>query len=302
MTKFKTPLEFTDNGEQQTLYLLLLNVLFVQLEQTATFLDYISSRMDEEDWKILPKSSFPLRETRLVDVLSERILILRTVEDVIMHISGAINVVSKNIRFEYKSQGLPESAPIIAHLDGIEQDCDHYNVWAKQLKTKSLEIHEVIVSRFNVKQASSVSQLTLLAAFFLPLSLAAGILSMQTRFAELDLLLYDFVGVVVVLATVAIVFGLANRYGQDFIKLMIRGQKGRRGTFDRPAFRTLRMIVLSLWWLAILSSFLVGMIKDVVFGLKIFGFEAAGIICFGWLSYGVSGWLALGNARIGGKE
>jgi hypothetical protein len=290
--EFKSPLRLANDSEKEILQLLLLNVLSINLEQTVTFLDYISARMDEEDWKILPRDFFPLPEARLVDVLSERILVLGMVEDVIVHISSAIECTSRNIQLAYQYQTLPASAATTAQLDGLHQDCNYYKIWAKQLKTRRIEIHEVIMSRFNVKQANSVNQLTLLAALFLPLSLAAGVLSMQTRFSELDLLLYDFVGVVVILATLAMTFAIINRYGKDFMKSMIFGQKG-----DRSAFRYLRVISLSLWWLAILSSFLVGMVEDAVFGLKVFGFQAAGIVLVGWVSYGLFGWFAIRNVH-----
>ena len=36
----------------------------------------------------------------------------------------------------------------------------------------------------NIHESTSVKRLTILAAFFLPLSLAAGILSMKTRFMK----------------------------------------------------------------------------------------------------------------------
>ncbi|TXB97282.1 hypothetical protein FocTR4_00011649 [Fusarium oxysporum f. sp. cubense] len=57
----------------------------------------------------------------------------------------------------------------------------------------------------NINQTRGVQQLTLLATIFLPLSLAAGVLSMQTRFKDLGTLLYDFFGVVVLLAAIVLV-------------------------------------------------------------------------------------------------
>jgi hypothetical protein len=108
-------------------------------------------------------------------------------------------------------------------------------------------------------------------------------------------LLFDFVGVVVILATIAFIVGLVNRYGLDFIKMMIRGHNGRsalsrNNSFDSPSARYMRIGMISLWWTAILSSFLVGMVKDVVFGLKVFGFEVAGILVVGWAIYGMTEW------------
>lgn len=163
-----------------------------------------------------------------------------------MHLSGVIGYLSKSLLVTTKDDASMPSTPLSVYIDSLGQDCEHYKTWVYQLKSKSLEIHKVTVSRFNVEQASSVSQLTLIAAFSLPLSLAAGILSMQTRFAQLDLLLYDFVGVVFLLATIAFIVGLVNRYGLDFFKLMIRGQRSRRAGFDGAKSRVMRVVVMSL--------------------------------------------------------
>ncbi|KAF2685344.1 hypothetical protein K458DRAFT_417406 [Lentithecium fluviatile CBS 122367] len=287
------PSYLASDSEMQTLRLLLMDLIAVNLEQTANFLDYISSRTDDEDWRILPRDFLPFLETRLVDTLSERILVLRTVEDAMANISGAIERIAGSVRTIHPDQATTfgVSSDIASHLDGLQQDCIYYKNWATQLRTRSTEIHNVMVSRFNVKQASSVNQLTLLAALFLPLSLAAGVLSMQTRFADLHLLLFDFVGVVVILATLAMLFAIVSRYGKEVGKLMLLGPGSGRGRYHHLAFRYMRVGVLSLWWLAISSSFLVGMIKDVVFGLKVFGFEAAGIVVFWWVSYGLFGWM-----------
>ncbi|KAK2063272.1 hypothetical protein LY76DRAFT_601903 [Colletotrichum caudatum] len=57
---------------------------------------------------------------------------------------------------------------------------------------------------WNVNQSQNVKVLTLLATVFLPLSLSAGILSMNTRFKDLGDLMYDFIGVVVLLGALAL--------------------------------------------------------------------------------------------------
>jgi Mg2+ and Co2+ transporter CorA len=55
----------------------------------------------------------------------------------------------------------------------------------------------------SMKETENVQRLTVLATIFLPLSLAARILSMQSRFKDLDYLLYDFVGVAILLEYLA---------------------------------------------------------------------------------------------------
>jgi hypothetical protein len=39
------------------------------------------------------------------------------------------------------------------------------------------------------------------------------------------------------------------------------------------------------------------MVEDAVFGLKVFGFQAAGIVLIGWVSYGLFGWFAIRNVH-----
>ncbi|CAN9226719.1 unnamed protein product [Alternaria alternata] len=69
-----------------------------------------------------------------------------------------------------------------------------------KLADKRLDIN----NRFaQLQQASSLSALTYCAAFFLPLSLAATFLSMQTRAKALKLLAFDFTGMTLLFCTVA---------------------------------------------------------------------------------------------------
>ncbi|KAG2024277.1 hypothetical protein GB937_003928 [Aspergillus fischeri] len=136
-----------------------------------------------------------------------------------------------------------------------------------------------------LKQARNVERLTILATIFLPLSLAAGILSMQSRFKDAGVLLYDFLGVSVLLGAfaVAVVVSLAffNLIEEDVTKL-----------FKANIFKRIWRLVL--WYLAlhilaigllILTSFTVGMFKDVVLGWFILGYGLAvaigGPIVFG---------------------
>jgi hypothetical protein len=66
------------------------------------------------------------------------------------------------------------------------------------------------VSR-NMHESSQAWMLSVLASVFLPLSVATGLLSMQTRFSDLRLLLYDFCGTVVLVGTVLVVLFQALR-------------------------------------------------------------------------------------------
>lgn len=133
-------------------------------------------------------------------------------------------------------------------------------------------------------EAENVRLLSILATIFLPLSLACGLLSMQTRFSNLHYLLYDFFGVLVLLGTtVAVILTLIRSY--IWLKEVL-AQLERRWEYTRLIMPTANIIVLwclVLGWGLLFSSFLVGMIKDVRLGLKILGYGVAAAIGTGLL-------------------
>ena len=124
-----------------------------------------------------------------------------------------------------------------------------------------------------MQEAQSVRLLSILASIFLPLSLACGVLSMQTRFAELHYLLYDFFGVLVLLGTIVVVILVALRsylWSKVLLTQLDRNRMFRRHI--RPNAHIAFLCFLVLGWGLLLSSFLVGMIKDVRLGLRILGY------------------------------
>ncbi|PGH15006.1 hypothetical protein AJ79_02686 [Helicocarpus griseus UAMH5409] len=131
------------------------------------------------------------------------------------------------------------------------------------------------------RNTESMKYLTTLATIFLPLSLASSMLSMQTRFRDLGVLLYDFIGVFVLLGTLSVVIYFVVRL------LMIFSRYLRPLTLLKPlddwAKFTISTIVYyqsiggTLLVLILFASFLVGMLKDAVLGAKILGFGFAGL-------------------------
>ena len=67
----------------------------------------------------------------------------------------------------------------------------------------SVEIEHNDNSKFQESQAASAKRLTLLAAVFLPLSLAAGMLGMNSRATNLGIIWYDFFALCSLLSVVA---------------------------------------------------------------------------------------------------
>ena len=139
------------------------------------------------------------------------------------------------------------------------------------------KLYKVLAQRISIEQANSVNRLTLLAAIFLPLSLAAAMLSMQTRFTDLGLLLYDFLGVIVILVALASLIALFTTHGRVCHDWILH-----RVYFALRAFPTYPRRITKFWmffWIsALLVSFLLGMLKNVTLGLKVLGYETAAIV------------------------
>lgn len=72
----------------------------------------------------------------------------------------------------------------------------------------------------NISQASCLMRLTILAAVFLPISLASSLLSMSTRAASLGVLWYDFFGISIILSF--IMYAVYQVFGQ-MAKLSVDG-------------------------------------------------------------------------------
>jgi len=126
------------------------------------------------------------------------------------------------------------------------------------------------------KESQGVWILGLLASIFLPLSLATGLLSMQTRLVDLHLIFYDFCGVIILIGTlVLVIIGLLNIYVR-LNEQLLRSKSDptfRRWIYPPIGFGVLACCVVT--WGLLLSSFLVGMVKSVELGLKILGYGAA---------------------------
>ena len=123
----------------------------------------------------------------------------------------------------------------------------------------------------NIQESTSLWLLSLLAAIFLPLSLASSILSMQTRLVDLHYLLYDFFGVIVLFGSGALVIIL-------IMKRIAKANGSAHGVLKIKGFNKIAVV---LAWATVLASFLVGMIVNVDLGLKILGIGvAANVVIF----------------------
>ncbi|KAL7917928.1 hypothetical protein ACQKWADRAFT_305509 [Trichoderma austrokoningii] len=182
---------------------------------------------------------------------------------------------------------------VLALEDSTKQDVNELAVLGAEIRGCSKDImtrlsrmsddldHNLQLLRLSkdMNQSGNVQMLTLLATIFLPLSLAAGVLSMQSRFKDLGNLLYDFFGVVVLLAA-----GVALLVAAMLLFSSLKELESRLFKYHsykailRPVILvTISGITFTLGAL-VLASFLVGMFKDVVLGAKILGYGIAAAI------------------------
>ncbi|KAI1469142.1 uncharacterized protein F4812DRAFT_422164 [Daldinia caldariorum] len=132
-----------------------------------------------------------------------------------------------------------------------------------------------------LNQSGNVQNLTLLATIFLPLSLAAGVLSMQSRFKNLGSLIYDFFGVVVLLVAIVILllgimFVLTNIRELESKVLKYKAYR----QFERRVVLGIFGLMLILFGAVVLTSFIIGMFKDIVLGATILGYGVI-VLVFG---------------------
>jgi hypothetical protein len=275
LTKRRTFLSLADGSQSQTLHLLILETLAAMVEVNGK---YLCSAFDSFKFGAARPSNFRDSLTEeIVEEIGTSVFITREIENAINDIGEAIECVLSDLRPPSQSETAAHNrgtTSVDAPIRDLQQDCSIYRNRASRFREAQIEAQEIHLKRVNGKQADSVNRLTLLAAIFLPLSLAAGVLSMQTRFADLNILLYDFVGVVILLGSITAFLAALNRWGPWIYAEAI--DKVYDGAIDGDDF-VIRFTPLMLWWMAVLASFLVGMFDDVMFGLRVLGYEAAGI-------------------------
>ncbi|MCJ1284069.1 hypothetical protein MMC26_003400 [Xylographa opegraphella] len=153
---------------------------------------------------------------------------------------------------------------------------------------------DYLTKRYSIREADSIKRLTILASIYLPLSLAASLLGMQTPFRAIahnqtqekqDLdgtnLLFDFLGVFIILASATIFIlqiirlGLwLKYYGLGYISKKFSGPfsifyYGRKWKFGERGGKIFDVVrVFAAWWLGagllicLLVIFIFGMLKN----------------------------------------
>ncbi|ORY08787.1 hypothetical protein BCR34DRAFT_603310 [Clohesyomyces aquaticus] len=188
---------------------------------------------------------------------------LRTIGKSVHQLANAVRLVVNNLEATLRKDPKYTSTGIPVILADIQSQCHISELQASSMIEDINHQIQAILDDLNRSQAASVIRLTVLAAFFLPLSLAAGVLSMQTRFSNLKMLLFDFGGVVSLLGAISTVFAFTIRY-----------LTGKYSLHDSSKIQALVAGVLA----PISMSWILGMLKNVRFGLIVLGIEAGVIL------------------------
>jgi len=242
-------------------------------------------------------------------------------------IEFVISSITRSSTGSDKDRNVSSTAELPTELEELFEDtrgyCMQYTGLTAQIQEYRQRRYNVYLNTLNIHESQSVKLLTALAAGFLPLSLGASLLSMQTRFAKLGYLIYDFVGVGVLLfflmGLVWLVAKLLVRttnwrpfgpisaesldlentdFTPDVVDHLYRLKKRLRG---RTILNWMWKFFTSVLVLCILASFLVGMFQRVSLGLKLLGYSVAAI--FGLLFMTVVFMLAVwAVARILGYQ
>ncbi|KAF2121558.1 hypothetical protein BDV96DRAFT_594747 [Lophiotrema nucula] len=161
--------------------------------------------------------------------------------------------------FRYLSKSLSPTLED-ADLRALTLKTENLVKHTKRIDARYTDLFALNTTVSQSRQSFYVTILTVLAAVFLPLSLASAVLSMQYRFSELGTRLYDFFGVAWLFLTFALLCGVAVRFGNH-----VNDKLWRLRHLDRNSYGTYKNIVKGITysyivaWTLLLISFLLGM-------------------------------------------
>lgn len=200
----------------------------------------------------------------VTDLLESRQLSLR-LETSMEQLVRTMEYVMTSLEIENNWRDEPE---LQHELLDLRHQCECGRAFAKSLRDIRQEDGELRQSAVEIKSAEDSARLTLLAAIFLPLSLSTSLLAMTTRLKDLHVLLYDFVGVAIVLSCLAVVFYWIVRS----VRKVSRAVKERHliGFTKHPYLvavaRYYDSQVYSFCYIIIAVTFLIGMLHDITAG------------------------------------
>ncbi|KAF1988092.1 hypothetical protein K402DRAFT_403263 [Aulographum hederae CBS 113979] len=256
------------------------NTLIAMSPQIQTLFSF-----SQRDWKAHPSPE-------AIDLVSDLQSCEQVLQDV-QDISDSVNILFQVLAFDQDPSGVNDET-YLYRCCRLKEICNQRLTNSKRRLDRLHRAFESQNKMANIKDSNSIKLLSILACIFLPLSLSSSLLSMQTRFVNLHLMLYDFVGVFVIISSATILMYFIVRtllYLKSKLKrsawsplTLWQKQKRDESLKQRKIFRrTVAVILLCFYisvWVLILLSFILGMAVNVVFGLKIFLYGFGGIVGF----------------------
>jgi ABC-type multidrug transport system fused ATPase/permease subunit len=184
--------------------LVLLNVLDVAVAFSSRYFYDLSSSIHKE----YTIHGYRRLDYAAVEKHNDESSCYETLVDVVQDLIDAVElVISSIIKSQLESRSSSKHAdateefpsnvsPTVEDfLDSVRTACIQVKKQATRIQAYHERRYNLYLSALNIHESHSIRRLTTLATGFLPLSLGASMLSMQTRFADLGLLVYDFVTV-----------------------------------------------------------------------------------------------------------
>lgn len=225
--------------------------------------------------------------------LNEHEVVLSHMHD----LSDAIDFICEALLSDSKNPAdEPTSQVDVGKFYSLQKTCRQRLAWTMRSREKLVYVFEAINKVHNIQESIRVKRLTVLATIFLPLSLSTSILSIQGRFVDLGPKLYDFVGVFVIVGSAAVLLLLLAKAISRLKKSQFWELLSPRMLWQQPSRWHIRVfsVVMAISYCSAvaltIASFVIGMVENVVLGVKILGFGLAGVIGFPIVCY-VCAWV-----------
>ncbi|KIX92336.1 uncharacterized protein Z520_11944 [Fonsecaea multimorphosa CBS 102226] len=204
--------------------------------------------------------------------------ILQDVQDVteaILFLLTVLNLVSSGSQINFESIHRMQYLKIREICSQRRLNCER----RIERISRTLETRNKLLS---MRESTSVKRLTILAAIFLPASLASSFLSMSTRFHELGPILFDWLGGFVLISSVTVVVYFAVKVILHLRSKGWRVYRPRRAYWaiggkldnglEKLGARVSAALQLSLHlsiWALVLASFILGMFRSISLGNEV---------------------------------
>ena len=279
----RSAITLSDNSRSQFIRLFLLDILsFLMRELKMSCTTNFSS--PEKRLKLGREQMREFEEQTSEKYITINIERSAVIVDNVRLLTDVVEYIICDIEGDHGEQGSSQLSP---ELKCLFTALRFSNKLLTRLAARNLaydqRIWDIRRETLNVHESESVKRLTILAAFFLPLSLSSSILSMSKRLVDLHLLLYDFVGVFTILASLAIllyiVIGLGIKVARR-VNVAFNFHPEKEGSWKMVNYS-----FALIFWAIITSSFIIGMVKDVILGLEVLGYLLAGFVVLEWVWY-----------------